>query len=149
MAYLVIVFGFRLRLGLRIYSRSIIHNNHGVEYNHELNIYAPCVCIPQNITIVQTLATQLQHGPAKNKHLFGVSHILFFVGLTPGRFLYPVSYPPKVSNRGLCRYTSNEDFLIGGYCEWVCPPASNAPRCGVLAAEIKTAASSHEQLLTT
>ena len=37
-------------------------------------------------------------------------------------------------------YTSNEYFLIdGGYSERV-PSASNAPRCGVLAAETKAAA---------
>ena len=65
-------------------------------------------------------------------------------------FLYPVSYPPKVSNR-VCFArirTSNEYFLgDGGHFESV-PAASNAPRRGVLARTTKAAASSPQQPTT-
>ena len=76
--------------------------------------------------------------------------MFLFVGPSPGPF--PVS--GFLSTEGFessyfCTYSSNEQFLVdGGYSERV-PPASNAQRCGVLAAEAKATASSHQQPTTT
>ena len=81
--------------------------------------------------------------------IFGVSPRFLFVGPTPAHF--PTSgflHAEGFESRSFCTNTSNEYFLNdGGYSERV-PPASNAPRCRVLAAETKTAASSHEQPTT-
>ena len=66
-------------------------------------------------------------------------------------FLYPVSYPPKVSNRVLFARVRlrTSIFLLMAAVFWKgVSPASNAPRFGVLAAETKTATSSHEQPIT-
>ena len=91
----------------------------------------------------------LQCRPANKKQLFGMSLRFLFVGPTLGQF--PISgfiSAEGFESRSFCTYSSNEYFLIdGGYSERV-PPASNTPRCGVLAAETKTAASSHQQSTT-
>ena len=42
--------------------------------------------------------TAAQYRPTNKKYLVGVTLIFLFVGPTPGHFLPPVSYPPKVSS---------------------------------------------------
>ena len=103
-----------------------------------------------NVLAVRVLHDDvLQHRPANENHLIRVSLRFLFVGPTPGHF--PLSGFLSTEGfelRSFCTYTSKEYFVIdGGYSERV-PPASNAPRCGVLAAETKTAASSHQQSTT-
>ena len=65
--------------------------------------------------------------------------------LVQATFLPPDSYPPEVLEVYIFAwYISCVCFLIDGRYSDRVRPASNTPMCGVLAAESKTAASSHE-----
>ena len=100
-----------------------------------------------NLLPVYIYLVQYRH-PNK-KHLLGVSFVFIFVGATPGHFPISSFLSTKgFESRSFGTYASNEYFLTdNGYSERV-PPASNAPRCEVLAAETKITASSRQEPTT-
>ena len=102
-----------------------------------------------NVLTVRVLPDNVlqQYKPANKKHLFKVSLGILFVGLTPGHFpTSGFSSTEGFGSRFFVGYTSSEYFRMdGGYSVIMVPPTSNAPTCGVLAPEVKTAASTHQQ----
>ena len=87
--------------------------------------------------------------PANKKQLLRVSLRFLFVGPTSGHFPIISDFTERLNRVLFVRaFRTSINFLVGdGYSERV-PPTSNAPRCGVLAAETKTAASSQQQPTT-
>ena len=97
------------------------------------------------------LLFSLQHTPAMRKSYVQWASDYSLLGQRQDIILYPVYYPPKVSNCVLSApvvYTSNEYFCsYGGHSERV-PPTSNARRCGVLSSDMTTAGSSNQRPTT-
>ena len=68
------------------------------------------------------------------------------IGPTPGHFpTSGFSSTEGFGSRFFVGYTSSEYFRMDGGYSVMVPPTSNAPTCGVLAPEVKTAASTHQQ----
>ena len=122
-----------------IYQRVLIING----YN-----YSTCW-----VVVARLIDYLIHYRPAHKKHLrvFEVSFSGSYL-LVQNQATFPTSgflSAEGFESRSFCMYTSNESIFSyvrigGGYSERV-PPASNAPRCWMLAAETKIAASSHQQ----